>query len=160
MAPRRKGVPLGSRSSTRGRTAWQGHTITPPAEKLTSILHPQCFISTHTGCRCTACRGPYSPGRPTGARQDFLAARLDWTRDDLLVVFPFPHCLEMTATLRADSLTIETILVAGSDGDVPVSFGFHPYFGLADFPRARWRLKLPVMRRLTLDDRGDSDRCG
>lgn len=92
--------------------------------------------------------------KPTEARQDFLAARLDWTRDDLLVVFPFPHCLEMTATLSADSLTIETILVAGSDGDVPVSFGFHPYFGLADFPRARWRLKLPVMRRLTLDDRG------
>jgi len=91
---------------------------------------------------------------PTEARQDFLAARLEWTRDDLLAVFPFPHRLEMSATLSADGLTIETILVAGSGGDVPVSFGFHPYFGLADFPRPRWRLKLPAMRRLTLDDRG------
>src|SRR5262245_12678567 len=26
--------------------------------------------------------------------------------------------------------------------------------GLADFPRAQWRLKLPAMRRLTLDERG------
>jgi aldose 1-epimerase len=51
-------------------------------------------------------------------------------------------------------LTIETILVAGSDGDVPVSFGFHPYFGLPDFPRAQWRLKLPAMRRMMLDARG------
>jgi len=91
---------------------------------------------------------------PTEARQDFLEARLEWTRDDLLAVFPFRHHLEMSATLSADSLTIETILVAGSDGDVPVSFGFHPYFGLADFPRAQWRLKLPAMRRLMLDARG------
>src|SRR5262249_55797814 len=68
--------------------------------------------------------------------------------------FPIPHRLEMSATLSAHGLPIETILVAGSDGDVPVSFGFHPYFGLADFPRPRWRLKLPAMRRLTLDDRG------
>jgi galactose mutarotase-like enzyme len=35
-----------------------------------------------------------------------------------------------------------------------VSFGFHPYFGLADFPRAQWRLELPAMRRLVLDPRG------
>lgn len=91
---------------------------------------------------------------PTEARQDFLAARLEWTRDDLLAVFPFRHRLEMSATLSADSLTIETILVPGSDGDVPVSFGFHPYFGLPDFPRAQWRLKLPAMQRLMLDARG------
>ena len=91
---------------------------------------------------------------PTEARQDFLAARLEWTRSDLLAVFPFRHRLEMAATLRSDGLTIETTLVAGPDGPVPVSFGFHPYFGLPDFPRAQWRLELPAMRRLVLDPRG------
>ena len=91
---------------------------------------------------------------PTEARQDFLAARLEWTRSDLLAVFPFRHRLEMAATLRSDGLTIETTLVAGPDGPVPVSFGFHPYFGLPDFPRAQWRLELPAMRRLILDPRG------
>jgi len=91
---------------------------------------------------------------PTEARQDFLAARLEWTRSDLLSVFPFRHRLEMAATLRSDSLTIETTLVAGPDGPVPVSFGFHPYFGLPDFPRAQWRLELPAMRRLVLDPGG------
>jgi len=90
----------------------------------------------------------------TEARQDFLAARLEWTLGDLLAVFPFRHRLEMAVTLRSDGLTIETTLVAGPDGPVPVSFGFHPYFGLADFPRARWRLELPAMRRLVLDPRG------
>jgi aldose 1-epimerase len=90
----------------------------------------------------------------TEARQDFLAARLEWTRGELLTVFPFRHRLEMAATLGSDGLTIETALVAGPGGPVPVSFGFHPYFGLADFPRAQWRLELPAMRRLVLDRRG------
>jgi aldose 1-epimerase len=91
---------------------------------------------------------------PTEARQDFLAARLEWTRSDLLAVFPFRHRLEMAATLHSDGLTIETTLVAGPGGPVPVSFGFHPYFGLPDFPRSQWRLELPAMRRLVLDQRG------
>src|SRR5215475_10812299 len=47
----------------------------------------------------------------TEARQDFLAARLDWTRSDLLEVFPFHHRLEMATTLRSDSLSIETTLL-------------------------------------------------
>jgi aldose 1-epimerase len=88
------------------------------------------------------------------ARQDFLAARLDWTRSDLLAVFPFRHRLEMATTLRPDSLTVETILVASPENPVPVSFGYHPYFGLPDLPRARWRLELPAMKRLVLDQRG------
>jgi aldose 1-epimerase len=89
----------------------------------------------------------------TEARQDFLAARLEWTRSDLLAVFPFPHRLEMAATLRPDGLTLETTLIASSEGPVPVSFGYHPYFGLPD-PRAQWRLELPTMRRLVFDPRG------
>jgi aldose 1-epimerase len=97
---------------------------------------------------------PLLAWRLSEARKDFLAARLDWSREDLLAVFPFRHHLELAATLRFDGLTIETTLVAGHDGPVPVSFGFHPYFGFAGFSRAEWRLELPAMRRLVLDQRG------
>jgi aldose 1-epimerase len=90
----------------------------------------------------------------TETRQDFLAARLDWSRGDLLAVFPFRHRLEMAVALRSDRLTVETTLVAGPEGPVPVSFGFHPYFGLSELPRAQWRLELPAMRKLLLDARG------
>ena len=90
----------------------------------------------------------------TEATKDFLAARLDWTRSDFLEVFPFRHRLEMATTVRSDILSIETTLLAGPDGPVPVSFGFHPYFGLPDIPRAQWRLELPAMRKLVLDGRG------
>jgi aldose 1-epimerase len=37
---------------------------------------------------------------------------------------------------------------------VPVSFGFHPYLGIPDVPRAEWQLGLPAMHRLLLDERG------
>jgi aldose 1-epimerase len=90
----------------------------------------------------------------TDAAQDRVAARLEWTRSDLLAVFPFRHRLEMTVNLAPDAMTLETTLVASSDGAVPVCFGFHPYMGLPELPRDQWRLTLPAMRRLTLDPRG------
>lgn len=92
--------------------------------------------------------------RVVAATQERVTARLDWARDALLAVFPFPHALDMTVTLRADALTIETTLSAGEAGAVPVSFGFHPYLGLPDLPRKDWRLTLPAMRHLKLDGRG------
>ena len=82
-----------------------------------------------------------------------VTARLDWSRADLLAVFPYPHQLTLTASLHADGLTIATTVHAG-DHPVPVSFGFHPYIGLPELPRSQWRLTLPPMRRLALDQRG------
>ena len=90
----------------------------------------------------------------TDASRDAIAARLEWTSSELLAIFPFPHSLEITATIRPDGLEVDTTLVAGNDGPVPVSFGFHPYLGLPELPRAEWRLELPAMRRLVLDHRG------
>jgi len=86
------------------------------------------------------------------AKPDRLAARLVWTDAKLLAVFPFRHKVELTATLRPDSLTIETTILA--QDLLPVSFGFHPYFGISSLPRDKWRLELPAMRKLVLDDRG------
>jgi len=88
------------------------------------------------------------------AKRDFLVARLDWSRADLLAIFPFRHQLELTALLHPDSLTLETTLIAGTEGPVPVSFGFHPYFGFPNLPRAEWSLKLPLMKRLMLNSDG------
>ncbi len=106
------------------------------------------------GFRCTVCRGLCSAGIVTEARQDFVAARLEWSTSDLLTIFPFRHRVELAATIRRDGLTLETTLVAGSEGPVPVSFGFHPYLGLPELPRANWQLELPAMRKLVLDRAG------
>ena len=91
---------------------------------------------------------------PIESRRNRISARLQWSRRELLDIFPFPHSVELTATLHPDALTLQTTLIAGPDGPVPVSFGFHPYLGIPDLPRAKWRLELPAMRRLMLDERG------
>jgi aldose 1-epimerase len=84
---------------------------------------------------------------------DSLTAVLDWSRADLLAIFPYRHRLSMRASLQPDGLTIETAVHAG-EKPVPVSFGFHPYIGVPGVARADWRLTLPAMRKLELDERG------
>jgi aldose 1-epimerase len=90
----------------------------------------------------------------TEAKNDSLVASLDWSKGDLLAIFPFRHRVELAATIFPDSLVLNTKLMATSDDPVPVSFGFHPYFGLPDSPRGAWSLQLPAMRKLVLDSRG------
>jgi aldose 1-epimerase len=97
---------------------------------------------------------PLLPWIVTEARQDSMRAQLDWSSSNLLAVFPFRHRAELAATLCPESLTLETTVVARSESPVPVSFGFHPYFGFSEPSRANWHLKLPAMRKLVLDGRG------
>jgi aldose 1-epimerase len=86
--------------------------------------------------------------------QDYFVAQLDWDRMELLAVFPFPHHVQITGKVASDSLTLETTILADAGSPVPISFGFHPYFGIPGVPREEWRLQLPAMKRLLLDSRG------
>jgi aldose 1-epimerase len=88
------------------------------------------------------------------SRADALTARLDWLSQELLAIFPFPHHVEIAVRLRSFDLEIQTTVFADSDSPVPISFGFHPYFGIPGIPRAEWRLTTPAMRKLALDAQG------
>src|SRR6202041_3971029 len=85
---------------------------------------------------------------------DALTARLDWLRQELLAIFPFPHHVEMAVRLRPVDLEIRTTVFADSGSPVPISFGFHPYFGLPGIERGEWKLNAPAMRKLALDAQG------
>lgn len=82
-----------------------------------------------------------------------LRATLEWTREELLAVFPHPHRLTLEAVMAGDGLAIATTLEPLGD-PVPVSFGYHPYFVAPGVPRAAWEVELPVRRRALLDERG------
>jgi aldose 1-epimerase len=71
--------------------------------------------------------------------------------------FPFPHRIEVQVGLLDDRLTIETSVLPTGERPVPIAFGWHPYLRLEGAPRASWRLRLPAMTHLTLDDRGIPD---
>lgn len=81
-----------------------------------------------------------------------LRSRLRWSHPELLRVFPFEHDVEMSAELDGLGLTIETAVLATAGVRVPVSFGFHPYFGLPGLRRSQWRLTLPALDGIILDD--------
>jgi galactose mutarotase-like enzyme len=84
-----------------------------------------------------------------------LAASFDFgAYPHLLEAFPFPHRVEIEATLVEGSLEIATSVTATADVAVPVAFGFHPYLRLPGAPRAEWVLAAPVHERLVLDARG------
>lgn len=86
-----------------------------------------------------------------GAR---LAAELDFGgHEDLLAAFPFPHVVRIEAELRDGALTVRTTVAPTGDEPVPIAFGYHPYLRLPGVPRADWHVRLPVRRRMVLDDR-------
>jgi galactose mutarotase-like enzyme len=85
---------------------------------------------------------------------DVLAASFDFgDHPDLLEAFPFPHRLEVVATLAGMTLSIETIVRASAGVEVPVAFGFHPYLTLPGVERTAWEIEVPVTERLVLDQR-------
>jgi galactose mutarotase-like enzyme len=82
-----------------------------------------------------------------------LTARLEWTpASAAFAVFPFVHRLEYRAHVSGRTLEIAVTLEATGDDTVPVSFGFHPYLRIPGGARAAAELRLPVQRRLVLDD--------
>jgi galactose mutarotase-like enzyme len=84
-----------------------------------------------------------------------LAASFDFgAYPHLLDAFPFPHRIEIEATLDGSQLTIATRVSATGRVSVPIAFGFHPYLRLPGVPRAEWVLEAPVRERLALDRRG------
>jgi aldose 1-epimerase len=79
---------------------------------------------------------------------------LDWaTHEELLPGFPFPHELRFRVQVEGARLDVTTTVDGNRSSDVPVSFGFHPYFTLPGAPRQEWQIEIPVRERLLLDDR-------
>lgn len=84
-----------------------------------------------------------------------LAASFDFgAYPHLLEAFPFPHLVEVEATLVEGSLEIATSVTATADVAVPIAFGFHPYLRLPGVSRADWVLEAPVRERLALGPDG------
>jgi aldose 1-epimerase len=84
-----------------------------------------------------------------------LSASFDFAAyPHLLEAFPFPHLVEIEATLLEGSLEIATSLTATGEVAVPVAFGFHPYLALPGVPRAEWVLEAPVGERIVLGPDG------
>jgi galactose mutarotase-like enzyme len=92
---------------------------------------------------------------PGGPEAQALTTLLSWSEScgELFEVFPFRHALRYEARLQGGRLEIAVTVHACGEDTVPVAFGFHPYLSLPGTPRERWRVELPAMRTLVLDER-------
>jgi aldose 1-epimerase len=88
----------------------------------------------------------------TTPRRAKLTARFDYgAHPELLAAFPFPHVIEVEASVDGTALAVATT-VHPTAGPVPVSYGWHPYLRVPG-PRRSWHLRLPACDHLTLDAR-------
>jgi aldose 1-epimerase len=92
-------------------------------------------------------------GTSSAAAQSLSAQlRFEDARPDLFEVFPFRHDLRYRARLGGGLLEIEVMVHACGQDPVPIAFGFHPYLSLPTVSREAWRIELPAMRRLALEE--------
>jgi aldose 1-epimerase len=96
----------------------------------------------------------YPNWRVTHESANELTAEVDFTDQDLLASFPFPHRLALTVTLFERTLRMRTSVTPTDNQPVPLCFGFHPYLQLPGVPRDQWIIETPPLRHLTLDGQG------
>ena len=75
---------------------------------------------------------------------DDLVAQFEFTSDELLEVFPYPHVIEVEVAARDQSLRVATRVLPAGDVAVPIAFGWHPYVTIPGVPRSEWDVTLPV----------------
>ena len=118
----------------------------PPAGTDPNGLPIHGLLSAAPGWQVTH-RDATDDGGTLRARFDFAA------HDGLLRAFPVPHEVAVEAALAGPTLTMATTVEATGEAEVPISFGYHPYFRLPGVDRSDWRVELPLRERLLLDER-------
>jgi aldose 1-epimerase len=102
------------------------------------------FLSTSSAWKVVALKAD--------SKSAWVTSRLEfWKYPDMLAQFPFAHTIEMTYRLQAGVLQVETVLRNQSAEPMPVSIGFHPYFRLAESPRDKWKIHVPVPTHWLVD---------
>ena len=81
------------------------------------------------------------------ANLDFHAARPEFP------AFPFPHLLTVAVHLIGSKVEIWTSVTATGDREVPIAFGWHPYFAPPGGMRADWTVSKPFTHKVKLDSR-------
>ena len=66
--------------------------------------------------------------------------------------FPFQHRVLQECELSPEGLRLRTTIYAVGDQEVPITFGYHPYFKLPTTPRDEWILDIPVKEEFPLED--------
>lgn len=70
---------------------------------------------------------------------------------EIFAQFPFEHRLEMTHRMDENGIQVTLNIVNEGNKNIPVSFGFHPYFSLENTEREDVKLKVPYRQHVVTD---------
>lgn len=76
-----------------------------------------------------------------------------WRHPEWMAQFPFAHTIRMTHRLYGGVLEVRTSIENHSLDPMPLVIGFHPWYQIADVPRDRWKLHLPVREHYALSEK-------
>ncbi len=77
-------------------------------------------------------------------------AKFIFDDENFLSIFPFKHTIQIKHQLQNKELKIETIIVNEDEKELPISFGFHPYFRRNN---KNARLTIPSMNTIEVNDK-------
>lgn len=79
-------------------------------------------------------------------------AEYEWNEgDENFDFFPFVHNLEWTHKLDENGVEISLKIINTGDRNIPLSFGFHPYFTYANFQRKDVKIDIPYNQHIVTD---------
>lgn len=80
----------------------------------------------------------------------FHVAEFVFDDENLLSIFPYKHKIQIKHQLQNNELKIETTIINEDDKDMPISFGFHPYFLKT---KTENYLQIPTSEVIEVDDK-------
>lgn len=76
-----------------------------------------------------------------------------WKYPELMEQWPFAEEYEMTYRLSGGALQVTTTVHNLSKDEIPVSFGFHPYYRIPDKPRDEWTVHIPARKKIQTNNK-------
>ncbi len=70
---------------------------------------------------------------------------------EIFAQFPFEHTLEMTHRLDENGIQVTLNVINQDAKNLPLSFGFHPYFSLEKYERSEVMLRVPYHHHVVTD---------
>lgn len=110
--------------------------------ELGNLLHVPPFNLVIHGLVVSDTRWQVVKSGASDAEGAFVTSRLDFYKyPDLMAQFPFAQVYEITYRLKGGKLGNLTRVINKSAADIPVHFGYHPYFR-PDGPREDWQVSI------------------
>ncbi|MCO5232332.1 MAG: aldose 1-epimerase [Chitinophagales bacterium] len=81
----------------------------------------------------------------------YISEYINDENSEIFLNYPFLHSLNLIYRLKSDKVEISLTITNHDEKNLPVSFGFHPYFSLEQYNREQVVLNIPYQNHVITD---------